>query len=346
MTEPIDARRKWRFCVAPMLDWTDSHCRVFHRTLSRHARLYTEMITSPALVHGNRDHLLGFQECEHPVACQLGGSDPAELAQAARWVAERGYDEVNLNCGCPSERVQRGSFGACLMLEPRLVADCFKAKRDAVDIDVTIKHRIGVDKNDSYAFVRDFVGTLFEAGCRTFIVHTRSAWLKGLSPKENREVPPLHREYAGQLVKDFPEAIFCINGGIADLQQAEEVMNQEHVHGVMIGRAAYQNPWLLSDVDARLFDDNHEPITRAMVIDQMTDYISSMIRQRPQAPRGTARHMLGLLNGLAGAKAWRRTLSDPAAYAHYGAEILHAAYSRAGWRDADLDENRWDDDEY
>lgn len=176
-----DFSRRWRFCVAPMLDWTDTHCRVFHRSLSRHARLYTEMITSPALVHGNRDRLLRFSEVEHPVACQLGGSDPAELAQAAKWVAERGYDEVNLNCGCPSERVQRGSFGACLMLEPKLVADCFKAMRDAVDIDVTVKHRIGVDKEDSYGFVRDFVGTLFDAGCRVFIVHTRAAWLKGLS---------------------------------------------------------------------------------------------------------------------------------------------------------------------
>ena len=214
----------WRFCVAPMLDWTDTHCRAFHRSLTRHARLYTEMITTPALVYGRRDFLLRHNKEENPVACQLGGSDPIELAQAARWVQEAGYDEVNLNCGCPSERVQKGSFGACLMLEPALVADCWKAMRDAVDIDVTIKHRIGVDENDSYAFVSDFVGTLYEAGCRVFIVHTRSAWLKGLSPKENREVPPLKREYAARLKKDFPEAVVCINGGIDSVQLAEELI--------------------------------------------------------------------------------------------------------------------------
>lgn len=335
---------KWRFCVAPMLDWTDTHCRVFHRALTRDALLYTEMITSAALVHGNRDFLLRFSDVEHPVACQLGGSDPAELARAARWCEQRGYDEVNLNCGCPSERVQRGSFGACLMLEPALVADCFRAMRDAVSIDVTIKHRVGVDKNDSYAFVRDFVGTLYEAGCRTFIVHTRSAWLKGLSPKENREVPPLRREYAPQLKKDFPEAVICVNGGIRTVQEAETLI-AGGVDGVMVGREAYQNPWMLTEVDERLFGDVHEPVTRQGVIDTMTAYIESIVEEHPQAVRGTARHMLGLLNGLAGAKNWRRTLSDPAAYAAHGPQVLQYAYARAGWKDADLAETRWDDDE-
>lgn len=327
-----------------MLDWTDTHCRVFHRALSRHARLYTEMITTPALVHGNRDFLLRFDECEHPVACQLGGSDPAELAQAAKWVQARGYDEVNLNCGCPSERVQRGSFGACLMLEASLVADCFRAMRDAVDIDVTIKHRIGVDDNDSYAFVRDFVGTLYEAGCRTFIVHTRSAWLKGLSPKENRQVPPLRREYALQLKADFPLAHICINGGIETVEQAEALIAQG-LDGVMVGRAAYQNPWMLTDVDERLFGDAHAPVTRAHVVDCMSEYIACLAPEHPQAIRGTARHMLGLLNGLAGAKTWRRTLSEPAAYAAHAEQVLQYAYARAGWRDQDLADNRFDDDE-
>lgn len=335
----------WRFCVAPMLDWTDTHCRVFHRALSRHARLYTEMITTPALVHGNRDFLLRFNACEHSVACQLGGSDPHELAQAAKWVQERGYDEINLNCGCPSERVQRGSFGACLMLEPKLVADCFKAMKDAVDIDVTIKHRIGVDKQDNYEFVRDFVGELFHAGCRTFIVHTRSAWLKGLSPKENREVPPLKREYAYRLKKDFPEAQICMNGGIDTVAVAEELI-AAGVDGVMVGRSAYQNPWMLTEVDERLFGDAHDPVTREKVIDKMTDYIKSVYVEHPQAVRGTARHMLGLLNGLAGAKNWRRTLSDPAAYAAFGPDVLSEAYARAGWRDAGLSDNRFDDDEF
>lgn len=335
----------WRFCVAPMLDWTDRHCRVFHRTLSRHARLYTEMITSPALVHGNRDYLLTFSPEEHSVACQLGGSDPAELAQAAKWVAEYGYDEINLNCGCPSERVQRGSFGACLMLEPALVADCWKAMADAVSIPVTIKHRIGVDGRDDYAFVRDFVGTLYEAGCRVFIVHTRSAWLKGLSPKENREVPPLKREYAFMLKKDFPDAVICVNGGIRDLGLAEELIGGG-LDGVMVGREAYTNPWLLADVDSRLFGDERTVRTREQVIEEMTAYIERESAAAPQAIRGTARHMLGLLNGLAGARQYRRTLSDPQAYAAFGAQILRQAYARAGWRDGFFGEDRLDDDEY
>ncbi len=335
----------WRFCVAPMLDWTDTHCRVFHRTLSRHARLYTEMITTPALVYGRREFLLRHDPCEAPLACQLGGSDPAQLSQAARWVQETGYDEVNLNCGCPSERVQKGSFGACLMLEPQLVADCWKAMQDAVDIPVTIKHRIGVDQNDSYAFVRDFVGTLYEAGCRVFIVHTRAAWLKGLSPKENREVPPLKREYAYALKRDFPDAVICMNGAISSVQSAEELIAQG-VDGVMVGRAAYQNPWMLTEVDERLFGDAHAPVTREAAIDAMTAYIARTVQEHPQCVRGTARHMLGLLNGLAGAKAWRRTLSDPAAYAAFGTQILQQAYARAGWRDADLFDDRFDDDEF
>lgn len=339
-----DCYSKWRFCVAPMLDWTDKHCRYFHRTLSKCARLYTEMITAPALEFGARDRFLAFNHAEHPVACQIGGSDPVQLSRAAKWVEKAGYDEVNLNCGCPSERVQHGSFGACLMLEPKLVAECFKAMKDAVDIDVTIKHRVGVDGRDDYGFVRDFVGTLFEAGCRTFIVHTRSAWLKGLSPKENREVPPLRREYATLLKRDFPQTQIVINGGIHDLELAEALLSD--VDGVMLGREAYTNPWILSDVDARLFGRKDDPVTREMVIEKMTSYLKAQYPNDPRVLRGTARHMLGLLNGLAGAKVWRRFLSNPLAYERYKTGVLCEAFARAGWRDSSDEFTRFDDDEF
>jgi len=303
------------------------------------------MITAPALVHGDRERLLDYNEAEHPVACQLGGSDPRELSDAARWVERRGYDEINLNCGCPSERVQRGSFGACLMLEPSLVADCFKAMADAVAIPVTVKHRIGVDGRDAYAFVRDFVGTLYEAGCRTYIVHTRSAWLKGLSPKDNREVPPLKREYAHRLKEDFPEATIVANGAIHDLGEAEQLLHSG-LDGVMLGREAYTNPWVLSDVDARLFSEARPSPTREEVIETMSRYLEEGVAKDHRILRGTARHMLGLLNGLAGAKSWRRTLSNPAAYAAFKTDVLREAYARAGWREFDPTQTRLDDDEF
>ena len=334
---------KWRFCVAPMLDWTDTHCRVFHRSLSKRARLYTEMVTAPALEFGPRERLLKHSDAEHPVACQVGGSDPEQLAKAARMIEAAGFDEINLNCGCPSERVQKGSFGACLMLEPKLVADCFKAIKDATTLDVTIKHRVGVDGRDDYGFVRDFVGELFGAGCRVFIVHTRSAWLKGLSPKENREVPPLRREYAGMLKRDFPEATIVINGGIHDLGLAEELLKD--VDGVMVGREAYTNPWILSDVDARLFGDNEKPVTREAVIEAMTAYLEGNAEDL-RLPRATARHMLGLLNGLAGAKAWRRFLSAPSSYERFGTNVLREAYAKAGWRDSTEPDAFRDDDDF
>ena len=216
MTDNVYDPIGWRFCVAPMLDLTDRHCRYFHRLLSHRARLYTEMMTTGALVHGDVPHHLDFSEAEHRVALQLGGSDPKDLAHGAKLAQQWGYDEVNLNCGCPSERVQKGSFGACLMAEPGLVADCVKAMQDATHLPVTIKHRVGIDANNDYGFVRDFVGTLFNAGVRVFIVHARNAWLKGLSPKENREIPPLRREVVYQLKKDFPEAIIVINGALQD----------------------------------------------------------------------------------------------------------------------------------
>src|SRR3954453_15106113 len=219
--------------VAPMMDWTDRHCRFFHRLLTRHALLYTEMVTTGALIHGDVPRHLRFNPEEHPLALQRGGSEPADLARCAKLGEEWGYDEININCGCPSERVQRGAFGACLMNEPELVADCVKAMVDAVDVPVTVKHRIGIDKGESYEFVRDFVGTVAEAGCRVFAVHARNAWLKGLSPKENREVPPLRYELVHRLKRDFPSLTICINGGVTDDAQIQQQL--AHIDGVMVG---------------------------------------------------------------------------------------------------------------
>ena len=291
-----------------MMDWTDRHCRYFHRLLSRHALLYTEMVTTGALVHGDVPRHLDFHAEEHPVALQLGGSDPADLAHSAKLGQQWGYDEINLNCGCPSERVQRGAFGACLMAEPQLVADCVKAMVDVVDVPVTVKHRIGIDKTESYDFVRDFVGTVSEAGCEVFIVHARNAWLKGLSPKENREIPPLRYELAHQLKRDFPHLTIAINGGITSHVQIAEQLQQ--VDGVMVGREAYHNPWVMASWDEAFFGAAPSGLTREEVEAQMCDY---MVRQA--AAWGTswssvARHMLGLRNGLPGARKWRQVWSD------------------------------------
>jgi tRNA-dihydrouridine synthase A len=320
---PPEAASAWRFCVAPMMDLTDRHCRYFHRQLSAHARLYTEMMTTGALLQGDVPRHLDFSVDERPVALQLGGSEPDELAQAARLGERWGYDEINLNCGCPSERVQRGSFGACLMAEPALVADGVKAMVDAVAIPVTVKHRIGVDRNDDYGFVRDFVGTVAQAGCRVFIVHARSAWLKGLSPKENREVPPLRYETVRRLKADFPSLLIVLNGGLTTLDAA--VAELAHVDGVMLGRAAYHDPWLLADVDRRLFGAGPRP-TRAMIVDRMTRYLQVEL-QRGTAPRHVVRHMLGLYQGVRGARNWRRRLSDARVLESDGAEVLANALS-------------------
>src|SRR5690606_16378706 len=234
----------WRLCVAPMIDVTDRHCRYFHRLLAPRARLYTEMITTGALLHGKVARHLDFDTAEEPVALQLGGSEPEALAEAAKLGEQWGYNEINLNCGCPSERVQRGAFGACLMAEPQLVADCIKAMQDAVSIPVTVKHRLGLDYDDSYAFVRDFVGTLHQAGCRVFVVHARNAVLKGLSPKDNREIPPLRYDRAAQLKHDFPDSIFVLNGGISSVEQSRQQL--ETFDGVMLGRAAWHDPSVLT----------------------------------------------------------------------------------------------------
>ena len=310
---------QWRFCVAPMMDWTDRHCRRFHRLLSRHARLYTEMVTTGALIHGDVPRHLDFNAAEHPVALQLGGSEPDDLAHCARLAERWGYDEVNLNCGCPSERVQRGAFGACLMAEPKLVRDCVKAMADAVSIPVTVKHRIGIDKTDSYDFVRDFVGTVAEGGATVFIVHARSAWLKGLSPKENREVPPLRYEFARRLKADFPGFTIVLNGGIADATAVDQALVD--LDGVMIGRHAYHEPWFMAQADQRWFGDAHAAPNREDVVQAMREY--AVVAMSDGAPlRAVTRHMLGLYQGLPGARAWRRMLSDNLRLAQGDANLI------------------------
>jgi len=291
-----------------MMDWTDRHCRYFHRLLSRHALLYSEMVTTGALIHGDVPRHLDFNAEEHPVALQLGGSDAAELAQCTRLGEQWGYDEINLNCGCPSERVQRGSFGACLMAEPQLVADCVKAMADAVAIPVTVKHRIGIDKAESYEFVRDFVGTVSEAGCEVFLVHARNAWLKGLSPKENREVPPLRYELVHRLKRDFPHLTIAVNGGITtDEQVAAELAR---VDGAMVGREAYHHPWWLARWDTLFFGDAAPPAQREAVEERMVRYMEREAAERGTHWHSVARHMMGLYNGLPGARRWRQVWSD------------------------------------
>jgi len=325
-TETLPGPSPWRLCVAPMMDWTDRHCRYFHRVLSRHARLYTEMVTTGALIHGDLARHLDFDPAERPVALQLGGSDPAELAHCARLGQRWGYDEINLNCGCPSERVQQGAFGACLMAEPATVADCIRAMRDAVSIEVTVKHRIGIDRRDEYGFVRDFVGALRAAGCSTFIVHARSAWLSGLSPKENREVPPLRYEAVRRLKCEFPDCRFVLNGGLAAVDPV--LRELEQTDGVMLGRAAYQSPELLVLLERRLFGAAGAPTSLSAVIGTMSDYL-----QRAHAigvpVRSVTRPMLGLLHGQRGARAWRRLLSDPGFLQEHGPDSLRAAAARA-----------------
>ncbi len=301
-----------RLSVAPMMDWTDRHCRYFHRLLSKRALLYSEMVTTGALLHGDVARHLRYNAEEHPLALQLGGSEPADLARCARLGEQWGYDEINLNCGCPSERVQRGAFGACLMNEPTLVADCVKAMLDAVQVPVTVKHRIGIDRGESYALVRDFVGCLAQAGCRTFIVHARNAWLKGLSPKENREVPPLRYEVVHHLKRDFPHLLFVINGGLTRSAQVSEQLQQ--VDGVMLGREAYRNPWWLSEWDSLFFEDSArlpgQAVSREQVEEQMVLYMEREVAGSGTPWTAIARHMLGLRHGLPGARRWRQVWSD------------------------------------
>ncbi len=330
---PTFSPSPWRMSVAPMMDWTDRHCRFLHRLLTRQTLLYTEMVTTGALVHGDVARHLRFDATEHPVALQLGGSEPADLAQCARLGAQWGYDEINLNCGCPSERVQRGAFGACLMREPALVADCVKAMVDAVAVPVTVKHRIGVDKVENYDFVRDFVGQVADAGCRVFIVHARNAWLKGLSPKQNREVPPLRYDIVARLKQDFPTLCIAINGGFQTTEQVHAQLDQ--LDGVMVGREAYHNPWWLSQWDATFYGAPASTLDRDDVEMQMCDY---MVRE--QQAHGTpwthiARHMLGLRNGMPGARRWRQVWSDASLRALPPHAVMQKAQAAANATRAD-----------
>ncbi|MBS0327892.1 MAG: tRNA dihydrouridine(20/20a) synthase DusA [Proteobacteria bacterium] len=322
MTVRPDSINRWALSVAPMMDWTDRHCRYFLRQVSKRVRLYTEMITAPALMHGDVARHLDFDPAEHPVALQLGGSDPAELARAAHLGEQWGYDEVNLNCGCPSERVQTGSFGACLMADPALVAACVKAMRDAVAVPVTVKHRIGLDHDERYAFVRDFVGTVAEAGCGVFIVHARNAVLRGLSPKENREIPPLRYEVVARLKRDFPELTIVINGGFTRWDAIEKELGV--VDGVMLGRVAYHDPYFLAEADRRIFGDAAPVPTRAAIARSLADYA------RREARRGTplraiTRHALGLYHATPGGRHFRRILSDAAKLAGGDATLIDEA---------------------
>ncbi|RRD57144.1 tRNA dihydrouridine(20/20a) synthase DusA [Comamonadaceae bacterium OH2545_COT-014] len=311
-----------------MLDWTDKHCRYLHRLLTQRTRLYTEMVTTGALMHGAHRRHLRMDACEHPVALQLGGSDPHELAHCARVGQAWGYDEINLNCGCPSDRVQRGAFGACLMASPRLVADGVKAMVDAVAgaVPVTVKHRIGIDREESYAFVRDFVGAVAEAGCRVFIVHARNAWLQGLSPKENREVPPLRYGVVYQLKRDFPHLTICLNGGVTSAAQITEHLR--HVDGVMLGREAYHHPWQMSAWDADFLGGAPCPLSRDEVEEKMVAYMQAEALEDGTPWSAIARHMLGLRHGQRGARAWRQVWSDHRLKPRPPAEVWRLAHER------------------
>ena len=296
-----------RFSVAPMMDWTDRHCRMFHRLINKDIILYTEMVTTGALLYGDTDRFLRFNEEEQPVILQVGGSEPQDLAKAAKLAEQYGYKEINLNCGCPSERVQKGSFGACLMREPDLVAECVKAMSDATSLPVTIKCRIGIDDSDEYAFLEEFIVRNKDAGCKTFIIHARKAWLKGLSPKDNREIPPLNYDRVYKLKQDHPDLDIHINGGIKTIEDIATHLQQ--VDGVMIGREAYQNPWFLRDIEDHFGqNDSGRPDLHTIIL-KMMDYADQEILKGAKL-HDITRHMHGLFQGQRGAKAWRRHLAD------------------------------------
>lgn len=314
-----------RFSIAPMLDWTDRHCRYFHRLLTQEALLYTEMITTGAIIHGKGD-FLAYNEEEHPVSLQLGGSNPQDLAICAKLAQERGYDEINLNVGCPSDRVQNGRFGACLMGEPELVAECVAAMKDVVDIPVTVKTRIGIDDQDSYEFLTRFISIVHEkGGCDDFTIHARKAWLSGLSPKENREIPPLDYERAYRLKRDFSHLTIGLNGGIKSLAESKEHL--VHMDGVMVGREAYQSPYLLAEVDQQIFGMDKPIKKRSQVVQEMYPYIESQLEKGAYLGHIT-RHMLGLFQSMPGARQWRRHISENAHKPGAGIEVVEAALAK------------------
>lgn len=310
-----------------MMDWSDRHCRFFWRLLSKHTRLYTEMVVTGAILHGDRERFLKFNAEELPLALQLGGSDPKELAACAQIAEEWAYSEINLNCGCPSDRVQKGKIGAVLMQEPSLVADCVAAMREATSLPVTVKHRIGVDEKDDYASLHDFVEKVSGAGCSTFIVHARKAWLKGLSPKENREIPPLQYDSVVALKNDFPDLTIVINGGITCLDQANTLLGQ--LDGVMVGREAYANPYFLSQVDSLLFDDSGHSRTRGELVEAYADYCERQLASGKSRLHHMTRHILGIYSGQPGGRLFRRYLSEHATRPEADANTLKEALKLA-----------------
>ncbi len=311
-----------RFCVAPMMTHTDRHFRYFLRLISQHTMLYTEMLTSGALIHGDTDHFLAYNKEEHPLAIQLGGSHPDDLAKCAGISEDAGYDEVNLNVGCPSDRVQSGQFGACLMLNPELVGDCVSAMRNSVRIPITVKCRIGVDDRDSYEELSSFIDIVKQAGCRTFVIHARKACLNGLTPRQNREIPPLNYERVFAIKQAFPELEIIINGGISNVQESQELLKQ--VDGVMLGRAICHNPFLLIDVDRQIFQQSSQTKTRHDILEQYMEYIKSQLSQDVYL-KHMSRHILGLFNGQKGARAYRRYLSEQAYRPDAGIEVVEKA---------------------
>ncbi|MDG1818636.1 MAG: tRNA dihydrouridine(20/20a) synthase DusA [Porticoccaceae bacterium] len=318
---PLDRK----FCVAPMLDWTDRHCRYFMRLISQHSVLYTEMLTTGAILYGDSDHHLQMDAFEHPVALQLGGSNPKDLALACKMAAKYDYAEINLNCGCPSDRVQNGMFGAIMMKNAQVTADCVSAMREAVDLPVTVKHRIGVDEHDSYPFLADFVGTVAEAGCEVFLVHARKAWLKGLSPKQNREIPELNYDRVYQLKKDFPDLEIIINGGVTTLEQSTEHL--KHLDGVMVGREAYTNPYLLASVDQIIYGSDSPIKSREKIAEEFLKYVDNELSKGTKLNAMT-RHILGLFHGMPGARQFRRHISENAHKPSATIEVLKNALAK------------------
>jgi len=318
-----------RLSVAPMLDWTDSHCRYFYRVLSAHTVLYTEMVTTGAILHGKGDYL-SYNDAEHPLVLQLGGSNVKDMTECAQIAEQHGYDEININVGCPSDRVQNGRFGACLMAEPQLVADCVSEMQAATNVPVTVKSRLGIDDLDSYEFLHTFIEQVAQAGCQHFVIHARKAWLSGLSPKQNRDIPPLDYSRVYQIKQDFQQLEISINGGIKSLAETSEHL--QHIDGVMIGREIYNSPYLLSEADQQIYSIDKPAISREQVINSMAEYVDTYISTTPEHGNNRAwhvlRHMLGLCNGLAGARQYRRYLSECAGNADANGDTLKQAFAK------------------